>query len=123
MDDLIKQLFEVRRQIDHIKRTQLKDLEAEKKDLEAQVFEALNDLGVDGTTLKGTGTVSITEKIVPQAEDWDKFYEYILEDKMRFTLLNKALNAPSFREALSIEGNIPGLVPFTKRTLSVHKAA
>jgi len=123
MNDLINRLFAVRREIEDIKRIQLKDLEAEKKDLETQVFGALDELGVDGTTIKGMGTVSITEQVVPQAEDWDKFYDYIMEDKMRFMLLNKALNAPSFREALTIEGDIPGLVPYTKRSLSVRKTA
>ena len=123
MKELIQQLFEVRSQITEIKERQLKDLEAQKKELEAQVFQALEDAGVVATTLKGTGSVSITEQVVPQAEDWDAFYEYVLEDKMRFMLLNKALNAPAFREALNIEGEIPGLTPFTKRTLSVRKAA
>jgi len=123
MKPLIERLFAVRGQIAEIKERQLKELEAEKKDLEGQIFGALEDAGVDATTLKGTGSVSISEQIVPQAEDWDKFYEYVLADKMRFMLLNKALNAPAFREALQIEGEIPGLVPFTKRTLSVRKAA
>lgn len=122
MNELIERLFAVRRQIDEIKKTQLKELEAEKSELEKQIFIQLDELGVDKTSIKGTGTVGINEQIVPQAVDWDKFYDYILEDKVRFMLLNKALNAPSFREALVIEGEIPGLVPFTRRTLSVTKA-
>ncbi len=122
MDELIEKLFVVRSEIDHIKKTHLKDLEASKKELEAQIFEALDDLGVDSTRIKGIGSVGINEQVVPQATDWDAFYEYILEDKIRFMLLNKALNGPAFREALAIEGEVPGLTPFTKRTLSVKKA-
>lgn len=123
MDELITAMFAVKIKIADIKKEHLKPLEEEKKELESQIFDALDEIGVDSTRLKGIGSVGVIETVVPQAEDWDRFYEYIMEDKMRFLLLNKALNGPAFREALTIEGEIPGLVPFTKRTLSVTKAA
>ena len=122
MNELIQQLFDTRQQITDANKV-LTSLKAEKKDLETRVFEQLNELGVDGTKIRGVGSVSITEAIVPQAEDWDAFYDYVMQDKMRFLLLNKALNAATFREALTIEGDIPGLTSYTRRTLSVTKAA
>ena len=123
MDDLIEQLFATRKAIEKIKKGELKDLEASKKELESQIFGQLEELGVDGTKIKGVGSVSINEAIVPQAQDWDAFYEWVLEDKFRFALLNKALNAAAFREQLVIEGDIPGLSSYNRRTLSVKKAA
>ena len=122
ISEKVEQLFLVRKKIESIKKLELKDLETRKKELEAQIFQSLDDEGIDGTKVNGVGSVSINEAIVPQAEDWDAFYEWVLEDKLRFSLLNRALNAAAFREALNVEGAIPGLSGFNKRTLSVRKA-
>ena len=123
MKDIITELFAVRAQIAEIEATQIKPLKVRKIELEGLVFGALEDNGTDAASIKGVGSVTRTESIVPQAEDWNAFYDWVLEDKIRFTLLNKALNAPAYREMVQIEGEVPGIASFTKHSLSVKKSA
>lgn len=122
IDEAAKRLFEIRNQIAEIKRLGLKPLEEERDELEEVLMAHLGELNVDSIAIKGVGTVGVNESVVPQAEDWDKFYAYLLETG-NFFLLNRALNAASYREAVQIGEDIPGLKPFTKRKLSVRKAA
>lgn len=121
MNELITRLFAVRAQISEIKKTALKPLETEQDELEQAILEHLEEQGVDSAKIKGIGSVTISEQIVPSVENWDSFYEYIHANKA-FFLLNRAPNAAAFRETLEHGEEIAGVVPFTKRKLSVRAA-
>lgn len=122
MNELIQELVNVKNQIADIKSEHLKPLESRKQALEQEITEMLDTLGVDQTALRGVATVGINEKVVPQAEDWDQVYRYIQETG-NFFLLNRALNAAAYRELVESEGDVPGLKPFVRRTLSVRTAS
>lgn len=101
-----------------------KRLDEEYKAIEAEVMETLEAQGITGAKGK-LGTVSIIEAIVPDVQDWDKFYAMIKKNGW-FHLLNRAPNAPAFREALEIKGEAwmekNGVTPFHKKTLSLTAA-
>lgn len=121
MEETIKELFELRKEIKTIKERDIKPLEERQKELESQVFGFLDEQGLTSTALKGIGTVGINESVVPNVKDWDQVYAYI-KDNDAFFLLNRAMNAAAFRETIKM-GDVPGVEPFTKKTLSVRKAA
>lgn len=121
MQDLIQELFQIRDEISLLKKEALKPLEDRKKEIESDLMNLLDEQGVDGTKIKGIGSVSVNEEIVPNAEDWDTFYAFIRETGS-FHLLNRALNAAAYRETLKIGDEVPGLSPFTRRKLSVRAA-
>lgn len=116
----IERLFDLRNQITEIKKNMLKPLEEEENELKDQLIGHLMAQGVDQTAVRGVGSVSITESVVPSVENWDSFYEYIRENNA-FYLLNRAPNSAAFREAITMGDTVPGVVPFTKRNLSVKK--
>ena len=109
----------------YLLRQQKAELDKQKKDLQCQIDEAeekvtqlLNDSGV--TLSRGeTATASITEMAMPQVEDWDLFYEHILESG-DFHLLERRPASRPYRELLEAGIEIPGLRTFTKRSLSIR---
>lgn len=122
MKEQMTELFNIKQEIKLIKSTRLKPLEERAKELEVELLGMLEEQGTDSSRLNGIGSVTKTELVVPQAEDWTAFYEYV-QSTGSFHLLNRALNAAAFRETLQSGEDIPGLVPFTKVSLSVRKAA
>lgn len=101
-----------------------KKLDEEYKAIELEIMEALQTQGLTGAKGK-LGTVSIIEAVVPDVQDWDKFYAMIKKQGW-FHLLNRAPNAPAFREALEIKGEVwmekNGVSAFHKKTLSLTAA-
>lgn len=64
-------------------------------------------------------SVSIGEAVVGNVEDWDAFWPYIVKNKY-FHLVQKRVSDPGLRELWEKGKTIPGVQPFTKRTLSVR---
>jgi len=86
--------------------------------MEAALLAALDELGIAGARGRA-GSISVSESVVPQVEDWDTFYAFIRRHN-KFELLERRASAGAFRElaALRRDHSVPGCVPFTKRTLS-----
>ena len=113
--DLIEQL--------RIKREELTDLESTKKklykakvDLEIQLMNAMDNENI--TSMRGDkATVSISEAVVPTVDSWEDFYTYILETKQPY-LLERRPAVTAFREILESGNEVPGLKPFTRRTVN-----
>jgi len=105
------------------KREELADLESikkqksrEKAELETQLLEAMDDQNI--TAMRGdTATVSISEKVVPTVDNWEAFYDYILATKQPY-LLERRPAITAFREILETGSEVPGLKPFTRRTIN-----
>lgn len=112
--DLIDQLTLVKKE-----RSELTKLDKPLKEREDELCEALIELldaaGTDGSR-GATASVTISESVVPNVKDWPTFYEFIKSNDY-FHLLNRAVNAASCRELFERDGAIPGVEPFTKRTL------
>lgn len=62
-------------------------------------------------------TVSVTESVVPNVQDWDSFYKYIARMKY-YHLLERRPSVTGCRELFETKGAIPGVMPFTKRKLN-----
>ena len=85
--------------------------------LENQIIEALDGEGVTSSTGK-LATASLCESVVPQVENWDLFYTFIAKHKY-FHLLDRRPSVTGCRELFETKGQIPGVLPFVKRKLSL----
>lgn len=65
-------------------------------------------------------TFFISETINPQVEDWDQFNAYILQEGA-LHLLQRRPTATAYRELLSQDVQVPGVVPFVKRSINQRK--
>ena len=63
--------------------------------------------------------ISIGEAVVGNVEDWDALWPYIVKNKY-FHLVQKRVSDPGLRELWEQGKVVPGVQPFTKRTLSVR---
>jgi hypothetical protein len=63
--------------------------------------------------------VSITESVRPSVENWDDFYRFIHRHKY-YHLLDRRPSVTGCRELFETKGNIPGVVPFTKRKINLR---
>ena len=89
------------------------------RDLEDELLTQLDDQGMSKATVKA-GTATITKTVVPNVVDWDALHEHIQETG-DFYLLQKRPAAAAFRELNDSGIEVPGIEPFTKRTISLRK--
>lgn len=95
-----------------------KALKDEYDALELQLMELLDSQD----TRKGEGkraSASISESIIPNVVDWDSFYAYIIKNKFTH-LLQRRPSTEACRELFETKGKIPGVEPFTKRTINLR---
>lgn len=96
----------------------VKGIETKIKDLEVTLFELLD--AQDTRKAEGKkASVSIGESIVGTVDDWEATWAYIAKNKF-FHLVQKRLSDPALRELWALGKVVPGVQPFTKRTLSVR---
>ena len=96
----------------------VKKLEVQIKDLEAVMFEKLD--AQDTNKAEGKkASVSISETVVGNVEDWEALWPYIAKNKF-FHLVQKRVSDPGLRELWALGKKTPGVVPFTKRTLNLR---
>ena len=93
-------------------------IELEIKELETTMFGLLD--AQETTKSQGKkASVSITETVVGNVEDWEAFWPYIAKNKF-FHLVQKRVSDPGLRELWALNKKTPGVQPFTKRTLNVR---
>lgn len=86
--------------------------------LELQIIDRLDaEESATGSGKRAAATVN--ESVVPQVQDWDALYAYIHENKY-YHLLQRRPSSPGCRELFEQQKQIPGVVPFTKRTLNLR---
>lgn len=96
----------------------VKNIEAEIKELEPMLFSLLD--AQDTRKAEGKkASVSIGEAVVGTVDDWDATWAYIAKNKF-FHLVQKRLSDPALRELWALGKVVPGVQPFTKRTLSIR---
>ena len=120
LDDLANErdaLRETKRGIEQ----QLKELDALLATNEQAIIEVADELGLDRFAV-GKLTFSISEQTVGNVEDWDDLYQFI-RDNNAFYLLQRRLANAAYKEILTGGDNLPGVVPFTKRSLNMCKSA
>jgi len=116
--DIIAALVEVR---DERRRIRERDQELTEKwrSLEMELITRLDEQGMLKASTKA-GTASITETILPQVVDWEAVYEHIKKTG-DFYLLQKRPAAAAFRELQASGIEIPGMEPYTKKSISLRK--
>lgn len=72
--------------------------------------------GVTGKVAKAT----VLRSEVPQVEDWDRFYKYILKSK-DFSLLQRRVGVEAVRERWANDKAVPGVTVFHAKKISVTK--
>ena len=86
--------------------------------MEGTVMSLLDSQG----TRKAEGSkasVSITEAVVGNVEDWEALWPYIAKNKF-WHLVQKRVSDPALRELWALKKTVPGVQPFTKRSVSVR---
>lgn len=96
-----------------------KELIDEGKSFEMELLIRLDEQGMEKVSTPA-GTASISETILPQVVDWDEFYKYMVENDALY-LLQKRPAAAAFREMHESGQPIPGVEPFTQRTIGLRK--
>lgn len=120
---LLKRLINARNDLRAAEEVAKKKKEA--YDILAQ--QMIDQLDADGTTMTGdkdVATASITDTVVAQVVDWDKFYRYISKNKA-FYLLQRRVADKAWREEVIDQRKgrlIPGTEKFTKRRLNLRVA-
>lgn len=97
---------------------QIKILAKEKEELEYKLLEQMETEGLTKSTGKNA-SVTISDSVRPTVEDWDVFYTYIHKKKF-YHLLERRPSVTGCRELFEKYGKIPGVVPFTKRTVTMR---
>lgn len=69
-------------------------------------------------------SISITSSIQPSTENWDDFIKFVATgkrgDKNAYLhLVQRRVSVDAYRELLTLGVNVPGIKPFTNRSLSV----
>lgn len=107
-------------------RDRKRELEAEVKSIdkalaenELLIIEKLDGMGVNKFAV-GKLSFSISENIVGNVEDWDQVYAYI-KDNNAFHLVQRRLANAAYKEMLDGGDELPGVAPFTKRSLNFRK--
>jgi hypothetical protein len=106
-------------------RAEIKVVEAQKKELEeqAEAIEARLIEKADSEKLTGgrgtTCQASVNDVVVPQVVDWDKYYDFIHENRW-YHLLQRRPSVPGCRELFEAGKDIPGVEKFVRRRVNLR---
>lgn len=106
-------------------RDELSDAHAEVKRLtsEREVIDIaiMKRADREGTTRFATkeASVSVTETVVANVDDWDQLYEH-LRTTGDFSLLQRRTSSAAYRELLKTEAKVPGITPRTVRNINLR---
>jgi len=120
LDDLATERDRLR-EAKRLLETQVKDLDALLAANETDIIEIADELGMDRFAV-GKLTFSVSNNVVGNVEDWDALHEYIRSEGAFYLLQRRLSNAP-YKEILDSGASLPGVVPFTKRSLNMRKSA
>lgn len=97
---------------------QTKEVEDKIKEIEESLMGRLDAEGMSKAT-GGKASVSITQSVVADVQDWDQFWAFIIKKKYTH-MLQKRVSEPAYRELLEKGTKVPGVIPFNKRTLNLR---
>ncbi len=87
------------------------ELKAKRIAKQEEVVKALKAANV--TSSKGKSmSVSLTESVVPQVKDWNKFYPYMTKTK-GFDMLQRRVNGKAIMDRINDGKKVPGIETFT----------
>jgi len=107
----IDQMVRLKKQI-QLDENKLKEKKQRYEEMSDDLLNNFNKQDLNGASGK-LGSVSVTKTIVPDVEDWNKFFSYVHRNKA-FDMLQRRVSVSAFRERLEAGKKVPGVVPFTK---------
>ena len=116
---LIDKLFEIREQIRALN-AQADKLSEAKISVELNLLAEMKKQGIEQSR-GARASATVSKSIVPQAEDWDKIYGFVMKYKMPY-LFEKRIGVKTYQELLATRNNkpIPGIKSFEKQTISLR---
>ncbi len=120
ISELLARMFEIRAERKAISERD-SELVEEWGALEQAVMTRLDEEGSLSVS-SPLGSATITEQVVPMAEDWDAIEEYIYENRA-LHVLQRRVATGAFRELQQAGQPIPGTRPLTKRSISLTAKA
>jgi len=97
-----------------------KQCEQQIRSKEHEIMDMMDDLEISESR-SAAGKVALTESVYPQVENWDSFYQWILENQY-LHFLEKRPAVLAYREALRQSISVPGVLPYTKRKVTFKEA-
>lgn len=122
LDDLITERQRIKDERSALS-AQDSELARQLEDLDRQLLEAMDAQGTISTAIRAGDhriSVSISESVVPTVADWQAVYDYV-ERTGRFQLFERRMSSAAFREIIALEGEVPGVQPFTRRTINMQR--
>lgn len=97
-----------------------KALNEEIATIDEQLFALLDEQGVDRLSTNGI-TLSISENVVANVQDWQAVYDYVAQTG-NFQLFERRMSSTAYREMLAVNDGqpVPGTEPFTKRSINMR---
>lgn len=86
--------------------------------IETDMIKQMDAEGITKATGKNA-TISVSEQIRPNVQDWDQFYAYIHKNKY-YHLLERRPSVSGCQELFETKGKVPGVVPFTARRINMR---
>jgi hypothetical protein len=100
---------------------QIKALDALLAANEDSILTAMDAQGVTRTGI-GPFSMSVSEQLVGNVQDWDNVYQFIAANDA-FHLLQRRLSNAAYKELLDLGTTIEGIEPFIKRSLNFRKSS
>ena len=118
LDETIDKLFllrETKRGLEN----QIKEVNIEIADLNDSLISKYDEIGT--VTARGNyASATITESVVPTIDDWSLVQKYIMDNDALY-LVHRRVSSGPWKELLDTGESVPGIVPFTKRSISLRK--
>ena len=118
LDETIDKLFllrETKRGLEN----QIKEVNTEIADLNDSLISKYDEIGT--VTARGNyASATITESVVPTIDDWSLVQKYIMDNDALY-LVHRRVSSGPWKELLDTGESVPGIVPFTKRSISLRK--
>ncbi len=98
--------------------TQLKGLEDQISELDAELIQSLQDSDEEQVKINGGIGIKLVSSTVPSVKDWDAFYAWIKKNNA-FWMLERRPSVTGYRDTLAAGKAIPGVESFTKIKLGL----
>jgi transposase len=118
VNELINERANVKGQMDQLNK-QLKELRAEQDYLDVLLLKKMDAEGVSRTA-NDAASVSINEDTVPNVDDWDALYAHVTNTQ-DYSLLQRRVSSTAYKELLKMGEQVPGLSPRTVRRVNFRK--
>lgn len=118
LGDLLAERSELKERIEgHNKASQ--ELKVLTEELDERIMAIMDDQHIESTSNK-THNVVIRANEFPNVTDWEAFGKYVNEHQALY-LLQRRPSGKALLELIQLEGEVPGVETFTKRTVAVKK--